>query len=334
MMKFVGKKVRDDIVSDFGVTLVSAGSMLDEELIGLLGNHQVDLYSLELLDSGPRPVINFVDQAVLRSKELFESIGLTGKVPVEDIKGEVIPLVLQVSQHSNLFQLFESVKAVDEYTYQHNIGVGILSTLIGRWMELPDEELEILSLAGTLHDVGKVYISGDILNKPGKLTKEEYEQVKRHAQFGYDLLCQVPHLDPRIPLAALQHHERNDGRGYPFGAKEHDIELFSKIIAVADIFHAMSSRRSYHEPRAFYEIADQMRDDSFGLLDPMVVTLFLDKVMEKLIGETVLLTDGHLGEVISLNPHQPLAPLVKVGEEFIDLSRRTDIHIKSIFIPA
>lgn len=334
MIKLVGKKVRDDVVSELGVTLIPAGSVLNEELIGLLRSHRVDLYNLELLNPPPNPVINFVDQAVLRSKELFESIGLTGKVPVDEIKGEVIPLVLQVSKHANLFQLFESVKAVDEYTYQHNIGVGILSTLIGRWMELADEELMILSLAGTLHDVGKVYIPADILNKPDKLTNEEYEQIKLHAQFGYDLLCQVPDLDPRISLAAFQHHERNDGRGYPLGIKEHEIGLFSKIVAVADIFHAMSSRRAYHEPRAFYQIVEQMRNGSFGLLDPEIVTLFLDKIVEKLIGEMVLLTNGCIGEVISLNPHQPLAPLVKVGEEFIDLSRRTDIRIKSIFIPA
>lgn len=334
MLRFVGKKVRDDVTNQFGVTLIPAGSLLDIEMIELLDNHRIDLFNLKFLNPNPNLAINFVDQAVLRSKELFESIELTGEVPLEEIQGEVIPLILQVSRHSNLFQLFESVKAVDEYTYQHNIGVGILSTLIGRWLELSEQDLEVLSIAGTLHDVGKVYIPAEILNKPGKLTAEEYDLVKQHSWYGYELLSRIPDLDPRIPLAALQHHERNDGLGYPYGVKEHEIELFSKIIAVADIFHAMSSRRSYHEPRAFYQIVEQMRNGIFGLLDPLIVTLFLDRIMDKMVGEQVVLTDGQIGEVISLNPHQPLAPLVKVGSEFIDLSRRTDMHIHSIFISA
>jgi HD-GYP domain-containing protein (c-di-GMP phosphodiesterase class II) len=139
-------------------------------------------------------------------------------------------------------------------------------------------------------------------------------------------------LNPRVALIALQHHERIDGRGYPFNLKGHEVDPFSRIVAVADIFHAMSSKRPYHDPLPFYKIVSEMRNGSFGELDPEVVAVFLKMMIRHLIGSKVKLTDGRFGEVVYINPHDDVNPLVKVDDKFLDLSQSRHIHIQEIVI--
>jgi HD-GYP domain-containing protein (c-di-GMP phosphodiesterase class II) len=273
-----------------------------------------------------------VKQVVHTSKELFDSIRDTRKIPLMEFRNEILPVIQQVSESINIFQLFHAVKATDDYTYQHNIGVGILSTLIGRWLNLTEPEIATLSLAATLHDVGKMQVPIEMLNDPGKLSDDELAMVKKHTIYGYDLLKDTVGLNQRIPLVALQHHERNDGKGYPFGLKQDKIDFFSKIVMVADIFHAMSSKRPYHNPMPFHEIVSQMRKGIFGELDPNIVSVFLDNIVNRMIGQNIVLTDGRIGEVISLNPHDIETPLIKINDEFIDLSKRNDIRITEISI--
>lgn len=336
MRKFLGKMLKNDVVNTFGVTVLPARTVLLEEHIVVLENHRIDTLTvfLDIVEEQEKKEIMSphaaVKDVVVQTKKLFDSFQETGIVPVNELQEQVIPAVQEVVNHPNIFELFEAVKAQGEYTYQHNIGVGVLSTLIGKWLEFSEEELKALTLAGTLHDIGKLRIPPELLNKPGKLTEEEFELVKKHAVYGYEILKKTQGISYRTALVALQHHEREDGGGYPLGLESDNIDLFSKIVAVADIFHAMTSKRPYHDALPFYEVVREMKEGFFGKLDPKIVSVFLDNIITKMIGQKVVLTDDRIGEIVFINPHEEEAPLIKVDEEFIDLSSRRDLQIKQI----
>jgi putative nucleotidyltransferase with HDIG domain len=144
--------------------------------------------------------------------------------------------------------LAAALDARDPYTAGHSERVSTLSVMMGRVMNLSDSDLEILRLGALLHDVGKIGISDQILRKAGPLTSEEFEHIKRHPVLGARILRQVPFLAPHIPIVEL-HHERPDGRGYPFGLRSADIPLAARIVHVADAFDAMTSARAYRAAR-------------------------------------------------------------------------------------
>ncbi|MGO4543620.1 HD-GYP domain-containing protein [Paenibacillus sp. 2TAB23] len=336
MEQLIGKIMKQDILNAYGVTIVPANAILTRESLQLMVNHRIDLDSIVIAEHH-KPILEttiqigeLVQQTVSVSKELFESILVSRKVPLMEIRNEVLPAILQLSKNPDIFELFEAVKAKDDYVYQHNVGVGVISTLIGRWMNLDDSELSILSLAATLHDVGKVKLPLEVLNKPGKLNEVEFQLIKKHTIYGYELLKGTTGLSLRIARVALQHHEREDGNGYPLGLKKENIDLFSSIVSVADIFHAMSSKRPYHEPLSFHEIVSQMSKGKFGALNPQIISVFIENMMKRLVGRQVMLTDGRAGEVVYLNPHNIETPLIKLADYFLDLSQERDIHIKSV----
>lgn len=331
--ELAGKKTKYDIVNRQGVVLVPAESILNPDAIKLLEQHAIDPFDIVVMSldsSRPEAPSRRVKDAANYSKELFGKMRFGRKLPLMEIKNELIPVVTQVAQHPDLFELLESVKAKDEYTHQHNIGVGVLSTLIGQWLKLEESELALLSLAATLHDIGKVKIPEEILLKPGKLTKAEFDEMKMHTVYGYQMLKETVGLSPRVMLVALQHHERSGGTGYPLKLREREIDLFSQIVAVADVFHAISSKRPYHSAMPFYKVATLMRYGAFGELNPKLVTLFLDNYIRMLRGRKVELTDGRRAEVVHINERDELHPIVRMDGDIVDLSRERDIHIQQI----
>lgn len=337
MEHLIGKRTENDIINAHGITIVPAKTILNHEAIKLLINHSIEMDTVifsseEKATTTAFPSEQVFQQTVSKSKELFESIKMSRKIPLMDIRKEIHPAIHELAKQEDIFELFETLKAKDDYTYQHNIGVGVLSTLIGRWMNLEESELSTLSLAAFLHDVGKVKIPAEILNKPGKLTEKEFDLVKKHTIFGYELLKETTGLSPRIARVALQHHEREDGRGYPLGLKKENIDIFSSIVAVADVFHAMSSKRPYHEPVPFHEIVSQMGQGKFGELNPNIVSLFLENMMRRTIGRQVVLTDDRVAEVVLLHPNRLETPLIKVDNQFIDLSKEEGLRIKEIMV--
>ncbi|QHW33000.1 HD-GYP domain-containing protein [Paenibacillus rhizovicinus] len=337
MRQYLGKITKHDVVNTFGVTILPAGITLQEEHLILLEKHGIDDVSvfLDVVLSNPNPnrvetPRQAVEKLTERARSMYASIKDTGQIPLKELEAEIVPAVKNIANDPSMFKLFEAVKAQGDYTYEHNIGVGVISTMIGKWMNFSDDDLTALTLAATLHDIGKVKIPEEILNKPGKLTPEEFELVKKHTIYGYDLLKKTEGISYRAALVALQHHEREDGRGYPLGLTSDKIDVFSKIVGVADIFHAMSSDRPYHKALPFYEVVRQLRDGFFGQLDPGIVHVFLENITTKLIGQQVMLTDERIGEIVFINPHDSEAPLIKVGEEFVDLSSNRQIQIKRI----
>ncbi|AZN38981.1 HD-GYP domain-containing protein [Paenibacillus albus] len=327
------KRVKHDILNARGVMIVPAQTLLNEWHLKLIQQHQIDIREISIIsDEKVESSELIIKKASNYSKELFNQIQVKTKIPVMEIKHELVPLIQQVSENHDLFHLFESVKAKDEYTHQHNIGVGVLSTLIGKWLELDEKEIALLSLAAVMHDVGKVRISEDILMKPGKLTNEEFEEMKRHTVYGYQILKETTGLSPRVANVALQHHERINGKGYPLKLQEHQVDPMSLIVAVADVFHAMSSKRPYHEPLPFFQVVSQMRKGFFGELAPRIVAVFLNNLTKSLIGRKITLTNGQKGEVVYINPHDDINPLVKVGDSFVDLSHDQELHIQDIVV--
>lgn len=184
----------------------------------------------------------------------------------------------------NTIKVFaNSIEAKDMYTKSHCDRVTKVSLLIGKTMGLSREELTNLEYASLLHDIGKIGIPDVILNKKGKLTKEEYEIIKKHPEIGYEIINKVGFLK-RSAQILLQHHERIDGNGYPKGLKGRDIEKLAKIIAVADSFDAMTSERTYKNKVLSKKMAiKELKNNSGTQFDELVVDIIVQLVVDKKI---------------------------------------------------
>lgn len=173
-------------------------------------------------------------------------------------------------------KLTDSLEEKDDYTKGHCERVTEYSLAIARRMGLNEEELLSLEFAGLLHDIGKVGIPNEIINKKGRLTNEEYDMIKKHPVIGYDLLKEMPFLDSCNRIL-LQHHERMDGKGYPYGLESDNIDKLAKILAVADAFDAMTTLRPYRKDVLSNEQAiAEFSKNKNTQFDGVVVDVFVD----------------------------------------------------------
>ena len=204
------------------------------------------------------------------------------------------------------------LRGFDEYTYTHSINVSILAVLLGKHLGLDKPTLLKLGLAGMYHDVGKAKIPEGILNKPGKLTPGEFQTMKTHPLEGYNLMKGQEDLDPEILRAVVEHHERHDGSGYPRGLRDEGIGRFSRIIAVVDVYDALTSRRVYKDamaPAKALGMMYQLRDRDFT---PNAIENFIRCVGVFPVGSFVRLSGGEFGIVAGTNALRPTRPEIKV----------------------
>ena len=231
-----------------------------------------------------------------------------------------------------LFDMIHTMRSVDDSVYAHSLNVALISRAIGKWMQFSKEDLNTLTLAGLLHDIGKTQIPPEILNKQGKLTDEEFDIIRSHAKLGHKILKDTD-LDLRIKLAALQHHERYDGSGYPRGLESDEIDTFASIVAIADVYDAMTAARSYRAPKCAFQVIAAFEDDGFQKYNPKVIFTFLQRVAACYNNSRVLLSDGTAGQIVYLNKNTLSRPIVDTVEHgLIDLSQSAnkDLFIKAI----
>jgi HD-GYP domain-containing protein (c-di-GMP phosphodiesterase class II) len=336
--QYVGKQLKEDIFNLTGTLIAPAMTLLSHEQVRLINMHGVILQDVDFTSttstenrSNAEDREAMIEESVAQIGEVFEEMRYSKKIPLMDVRRSIIPMIHETTEQPDLFGLFATLQSRDDYTYRHNIGVGVIATLIGRWLGMDKHELSQLTLAATLHDVGKVKIPLELLNKPGKLTYEEYELIKKHTVFGYEMIKETVGTTHKQALVALQHHERHDNSGYPFGIGSDKIDSHSRIVAVADVFHAMTSNRAYRDASPFYETLKQMHHNAFGEFDAQIIKLFLDKMMQALISNEVLLTDGRRGFIVMINHHAPLYPLVRLEQDdYLDLSKESNIHIDRV----
>lgn len=229
----------------------------------------------------------------------------------------------------HIFDMLHNMREIDDSTYAHSINVALLSAVIGRWMNFSEEEVKVLMTCGMFHDIGKLLIPQEILTKPGKLTEEEYAVMKTHAVKGYELLKDMD-LDERVLKAAMAHHERCDGSGYPLKLHSPQINYCAKIVAIADVYDAMTSARVYRSPVCPFKVISIFEQEGFTLYDPVYLLPFLRNVTNTYLHNTVLLSNNMQGEIVMINKHTPSRPVVKCGGETIDLSKNWDLSIEAI----
>lgn len=204
----------------------------------------------------------------------------------------------------------------DDYTYRHSVNVSVISSIIGLKMGLNRIQMEELACASIFHDLGKVCIESEILNKPGKLTKLEFDLVKEHSRHSFNLLSNHWNISSKTRISVLHHHENEDGTGYPKGLKGDQIPLYSKIIHVVDVYDALTSRRPYKKPYARAEAFEYILGSCDSLFDSKVVQEFKNTVPIYPKGITIKLSNGQEAIVIG-NTSNSLRPIVRLfsGQE-------------------
>ncbi|QGQ93454.1 HD-GYP domain-containing protein [Paenibacillus psychroresistens] len=326
----VGCRLKKDIYSNKGVLVLSEAMILTDEHIHQSILHGVGLSISDIVMEDDKNMDLVIDEALDQVKSIFRNVRHTNRIPLIDIRRKLIPAINKITENSGLFGLLNDLQAKDDYTYYHNIGVSIIATMIGKWMQLSPQELSILSVAAFLHDIGKLMVPKEILNKAGKLTEDEFEIMKKHTIYGYEIINNTIGCTHRHALIALQHHEREDGSGYPLGLKGDKVDILSKIVAVADVFHAMTSKRVYHDAIPFHQVLQKMQKNAFGKLDPTITTLFMEKIMSTTIGNETVLTDGRRAKIVMINPSNRMNPLVKINSDFVDLSQHHNLNLAQV----
>ena len=203
----------------------------------------------------------------------------------------------------------------DGELFHHSVNVTFFAMSLGLGMGLNEEDLIDLGLGTLLHDVGKLKIPEYVLKKPGKLTTEEFEIIKLHPSYGFDILRGVEDLPARSRLVALEHHERVDGSGYPRGLKKDEIHTFSRIAGVADVYEALTANRVYRTgylPHQAYELLLGAGGTQF---DPTVIEAFVQTIAVYPVGMTLILSTGERAVVVESRARQTQRPLVRIIED-------------------
>ncbi len=230
---------------------------------------------------------------------------------------------------TNVLTMLQNMRMYDDMTYVHCMNVALICNIFAGWLHFSKEDIELATLCGLLHDIGKLVIPDNILKKPAKLTENEYSVVQTHCLEGYKILKKYP-INEHICNAALMHHERCDGSGYPMGLTLRNIDRFAKLVAIADVYDAMTSARIYRGPLCPFQVIDIFASEGLQKYDPNYYLTFMNNVVTTYLLNRVRLTNGEEGEIVFINQSDPAHPTVKIGSRFVDLSKEKDLDIETI----
>lgn len=343
-----GDQLSRDIFNYNGLHVLSIGTKLYKNEISRLLQHHIDYVEIEdrieaatsisgrTLESIVNPnwlpkVKPIYENAVKSFESLFNTAKATGQVDENRVTSVLQPLLDNLQMERDVVSMLLLLNTNDEYTYQHSVQVSMLSYYLATWLDYSPAEAVDIGKAGFLHDIGKCMIDEAILNKPDRLTKEEFEIVKKHTEYGRDILLHS-FRDATLATTAFQHHERMDGSGYPHGKTGDDLHPISKIIAVADVYSAMISARVYQKKRDLLYVLKELYRLSYSELDLVTTHTFIKHMIPNFIGKHVRLNNNEIGLIVMTHPTEFFRPLVQVGEEFIDLTIEREYEIKHVFL--
>lgn len=272
----------------------------------------------------------FYSSFVSYKDHLNEVVQNKAPLNTESMLAGVSKIFASCKNPNSLLDMMMGIRNLDDATYVHSMNVALICNLFAHWLKYDEKETLQLTLAGLLHDIGKMQIPPEIIKKPGKLTDEEYKIIQEHPQLGYDIL-KNQNVDPRVAKAALQHHERCDGRGYPNKLTLNEIEPFGKIVAIADVYDALTAARVYRGPICPLEVIGIFQAEGLTIYDPGYLMTFLDQIMYSYLNYTVQLSTGEIGRIILMQRNSLDRPVIALeGNRFIDLRDEPEITITGV----
>ena len=329
--------------NNFNILLMSKGQSLNNAYIKKIIYHNISGVYIEneaFNDINVQPAINkkLEAKSLAEIKEVYSEFKKnTGKIKPSSIKkisATLDDLITEISNKKELAYNIIEFRNYDDYTYQHCLNVAALSISTGMSIGLGEHMLHDLGMAGFLHDIGKMLIPLEILNKHSELTKEEFEMMKTHPVIAVDMLKHVISND--VLRGIESHHEKLDGTGYPYGRTKENICLYGKILAVCDVYDALTSDRTYRKSCFPSEVVEYIMGCADTHFEYEIICKFLKNIVAYPVGTFVELSNGKLGVVTKNYSENIMRPVVRiinddnsVGED-IDLLH--DIQLMNVTI--
>lgn len=275
-------------------------------------------------------------------RKVFALVRDNKEVDFSVVKKTVNEIIQMIISNETVMMQITGVRDIDNYTFLHCVDVCIYSVILGKKMGYSKEQLINLGMGAILHDIGKCKIPLEILQKPDKLTDNEFSTMKLHTVFGCEIIKSAYGLSTKVSNIAFQHHEKWDGSGYPIGIRTESIDPFSRIVTIADIYDALTADRVYKNKVLPHIAAEYLKNNSAKLFDPYIVDLFLTNIAVYTEGTIVLLNTGEVGIVISSGRTSCSKQKVKIIANksgppvlqpyTVDLAQLPDTEIVEIFI--
>ena len=362
-----GMVVAEPIVTKRGQTISKAGEKLTNQLIAKLTFYKIESVTVEDMEPEPAPEPEVKVEApkpkkkesqvsdqitysqrlkaspkfqkfqtdyalnIEYLKENFDAIIAGGGAECSDMMLENCESLFKSKTSLELLDMLANMKNLEDPTYSHSLNVALIARSLGKWLKFSREDLNVLTLAGLLHDIGKTQIPEEILNKPDKLTDEEYEIMKTHPLAGKKILNNKK-FDSRILAATLQHHERSDGSGYPRGLMEDEIDDFASIIAIADVYDAMTSARAHREPLCSFQVIHEFENEGLNKYHARFVLTFLEHIANSHNNSRIMLNNAKTGRVVYINKSDLSRPVIQMDNG--DIINLADSAYKDLFIKA
>lgn len=322
-----GMILAKEVYDDDGRVLLSLNTKLTKEYITRLSIRGYQgVYIEDELSKGIQ--IEEVITIELRNKAA-EAVKNGDIDSLKNIAKDIVGQLLDKDKSISLD--IQDLRTYDNYTYKHSVNVAVISTIIGIYLSYDDESLWELCLAALMHDIGKTKIDPAIINKPARLTMSEYRLVQEHARYSYDILDENGLIPARAKQGVLHHHENEDGTGYPDRLVGDEIPPYAKIIHVADVYDALTSKRPYKKPYALSEAIEYLMGGSNVLFDRKAVEAFLEAVPVYAKGIEVTMTNGEKAIVVS-NTSNPLRPIVRLINSGVDIDLNNNKDYISVTI--
>ncbi|MFD2369795.1 HD-GYP domain-containing protein [Brevibacillus sp. GCM10020057] len=342
----VGRVLASDLFSDNGVLLLPEETLITAAHVELLHKqhvHFVEVREIRSEGSGEQIKAQLMEleadvetiaayvQALDETRLLFEQVGKHEASCLDKFSEVFDKIAEQTVNRLGLFRSLYVLEGTDSYTYRHSLNVGILCSLIARIIKWDAKQIAFMGMAGFLHDLGKMKVPKDILLKPDKLTDAEFEEVKKHTIYGYEMIREMDGGTELLAQCALLHHERLDGSGYPQGRKGNEIPLECQVLAIADMFDAVCSDRVYKDRTSPFEAAQVLwKEACDGKLNIEIVSKFVHYIAQLYVGARARLNNGDEVEVILIHQDEPMRPLVRKSGEFVDLRQVRHLTIEKM----
>lgn len=340
-----GMKLAKPLYSADGKVLLNAGLELKERYIGRLRDLDVTYVYIEDDLTADIDVPDVVSEkarveAVASAKQVMDQVKLGRKVDASQAKKIANTLVDELCHNHGMLVNFVDMRTRADYLFNHSVSVCILATMTGISLGFDELRLRDLGVGALLHDVGKLMVPQEIVGKTDRLSLSELEEIRKHAEYGFDILRKNPDVSLMSAHCAYQHHERYDGSGYPRQLANGSIHQFAHIVALADVYDALTSDVTYRKAVPVYEALAIITKAAGTYFDPELVEHFVANIAPYPIGSVVRLSNNHIGVVVDISHECKTKPVVRViADEHkrrmnkiveIDLSKNSRLYIADV----